>query len=199
MADEMTARRLIWVPIIHTPEDMGRLKGAVQAAHARGRGGRSGWEAYARAASDFWQEARRLVEGFPVDFAKVRLYQDALPACGYEEKIVRELAHAGGANYRLLVDLMARGAILTGTESPQLLVREYELARETLAGKAPADHAERAAALLEERDRFIAQRIAETLRSDEIGLIFLGRAHSLEGRWPEGIVLERLDPVKASP
>lgn len=198
MADEATARRLIWVPIIHTPEDMGRLKGAVRAAHARGRAGRSGWEAYARAAADFWREARRLVERLPVDFAKVRLYQDALPACGYEEKIVRELAHAGGANYRLLVDLMARGATLTGTESPQFLVREYELAREGLTGKAPADHAERAAALLEARDRFIAGRIDETLGPDEIGLIFLGRAHSLEGRWPGDPRLERLDPLDAA-
>lgn len=198
MADESTVRRLIWVPIIHTPEDMGRLKGAVQAAHAQGRGGRSSWEAYARAASAFWREARRLVEALPVDFAKVRLYQDALPACGYEEKIVRELAHAGGANYRLLVDLMARGAILTGTESPQLLVREYELARESLSGKAPSDHAGRAAALLEERDRFIAGRVAETLGPDETGLIFLGRAHALEGRLPEGIALERLDPAEAA-
>lgn len=193
--DETTPRRLYWVPIIHTPEDMGRLKGAVQAAHARGRGERSSWEAYARAAAQFWQQARRLVESLPVDFAKVRLYQDALPACDYEEKIVRELAHAGGANYRLLVDLMARGAALTGTESPQLLVREYQLALESLDGKAPADHAQRAAALLDERDQFIAQRVTETLQPDETGLIFLGRAHSLEHRLPKQIVLERLDPV----
>lgn len=198
MADEPTARRLIWVPIIHTPEDMGRLRGAVRDAHVRGRGGRAGWEAYARAAGEFWREARRRVEALGLDFSKVRLYQDALPVCGFEEKIVRELAHTGGANYRLLVDLMARGAVLTGTESPRLLVEEYALSHKALEGPVAADHEERAKALLEERDRFIARRIDETLGVEEIGLIFLGRAHLLEGRLAGDVRLERLDPAETS-
>ncbi len=197
MGDETTGRRLIWVPIIHTPEDMGRLKGGVRDAHLRSRGGRAGWEAYARVAAEFWREASRRVHALDVDWKSVRLYQDALPVCGYEEKIVRELAHTGAANYRLLVELMGRGAMLTGTESPHLLVQEYELSRKGLEGPQSAEHRERARVLLGERDDYIARRIGETLRPGETGLIFLGRAHELECRMARDVHLERLDPAAA--
>ncbi len=128
--------------------------------------------------------------------SKIRLYQDALPVCGFEEQIVRKLADGGSANYRLLVDMMARGASLTGTESPHLLVEEYELNRRNLAGGTPStatDALEKAKILLDSRDQFIADRIAQTLRDGETGLIFLGMAHSLEGRLPDDISVERLD------
>ena len=194
MTDDATARRLIWVPIIHTPEDMGKLRASVRDRHI-GRAGHAGWEAHVRAVGDFWKTVRRQVEGLDVAPSKLRLYQDALPVCGFEEQIVRELAEKGGANHRLLADLMAKGAILTGTESPHLLVEEYELNRQNLAGTPKPDAAEKARTLLEARDQFIADRIAQTLRAGETGLIFLGMAHKLQGRLPEEIPLERLDLV----
>lgn len=197
MQHDATPRRLIWVSIIHTPEDMGRLRGEVREARIRGRSGGVGWESYARAAAAYWREARRRIEALDLDFARVRLYQDALPVCGYEEKIVRELAQGGAANYRLLADLMDRGAALTGTESPALLVEDYEMARAALSGRVSAEHEERARTLLDERDAFIAARIDETLAPGEIGLILLGRPHSLEGRCPADIRLERIDPADA--
>ncbi len=196
LADEAMRRRLIWVPIIHTPEDMGKLRGAVRLAHDRG--GVAQWEAYVRAAGEFWRAVRVRIERLDLDLSNVRLYQDALPICGYEEKIVRELAHTGAANYRLLVDLTSRGALLTGTESPRLLVEEYELSRKALEGKLAPDHEQRAKSLLQERDRFIANRIEETLETDKVGLIFLGRAHSLEGLFSVDVELQRLDPVDIS-
>jgi hypothetical protein len=192
LTDDATARRLIWVPIIHTPEDMGKLRASVRDRHI-GRAGRAGWDAHVRAIGEFWRAVRRRVEALDVAPTKIRLYQDALPVCGFEEQIVRELAGGGGANHRLLADLMARGAVLTGTESPHLLVQEYELNRRALAGTPSADLAEESRALLEARDRFIADRIAQTLRGGETGLIFLGMAHSLEGLLPPDIPVERLE------
>ena len=196
MTDVETARRLLWVPIIHTPEDMGKLRASVRDRHI-GRGGTAAWGAHVRAVGDFWREVRRGIGRLDVEPSRLRLYQDALPACGFEERIVRELAGGGGANHRLLADLMAKGASLTGTESPHLLVEEYELNRRVLAGEAPADFEEKSKALLEARDRFIADRIAQTLRVGEVGLIFLGMAHSLDGRLPDDIRVERLDWVTA--
>ena len=192
MTDDATARRLIWVPIIHTPEDLGKLRASVRDRHI-GRRGRAGWEAHVKAVGEFWREIRRRVAGLDVSPSKIRLYQDALPVCGFEEQIVRELAGGGGANHQLLADLMARGATLTGTESPHLLVEEYELNRRSLAGTPSLDAPEKAKALLEARDQFIADRIAQTLRGGETGLIFLGMAHSLEGRLPADIRVERLE------
>ena len=196
MAEIAASRRLIWVPILHTPEDLGELRESARGMHSRRRG-RGAWEAYARAAGRFWLEARRRIERLGLARPTTRLYQDALPECGFEEKIVRELAAKGGANYRLLVDLMARGAMLTGTESPRLLAEEYELQRAILTGVPPVDAVERAAALLDARDRFIARRIDETLRAEESGVIFLGMAHSLTGRLPDDVAIERIDIVAA--
>ncbi len=193
MTENAAARRLIWVPIIHTPEDLGKLRASVRDRHI-GRSGLAGWDAHVRAVGSFWHEVRRRVEALDVSPSTIRLYQDALPVCGFEEQIVRELAGGGGANYRLLADLMAKGASLTGTESPHLLVEEYELNRRNLAGgRPPTDATEKARILLESRDRFIADRIAQTLRGGETGLIFLGMAHSLEGRLPDDISVERLE------
>src|SRR5262249_55932565 len=69
---------------------------------------------------------------------KARLYQDGLPACGLEEKIVRDLAMQGVPNYRILLKLMERGATLEGTEDPDLLRTEYELIMSTAAGATDA-------------------------------------------------------------
>jgi hypothetical protein len=192
LANDEVARRLVWVPIIHTPEDMGKLQAQVRDRHL-GRGGTRAWTDHVRRVGEFWREVRRRVERLGVDPARLRLYQDALPVCGFEEKIIRELAGGGGLNQKLLVDLMGRGASLMGTESPPLLVEEYELNRRALAGDPPADFAERTKAVLEARDAFIASRIAQTLQAGEVGLIFLGMAHSLEGRLPADVRVERLD------
>jgi hypothetical protein len=72
--------------------------------------------------------------------------------------------------------------MLMGTESPELLVEEYQLALTGL-GSGP-DGARRrelsAAALLEKRDRFIADRINSTLQQGETGILFLGMLHSVQ-------------------
>ncbi len=75
-----------------------------------------------------------------------------------------------------------------GTESADLLVREYKLVKEIVAaGDSPkalrleARYKTLSKALLRERDQAIAERINTTLRPGEIGLLFLGMLHSLEG------------------
>jgi hypothetical protein len=190
--NDPNGRRLIWIPIIHAPEDLGKLRNSVRDRHI-GHQGTLGWDAYVRGVGEFWREVRRKVERLDVDPSKLRLYQDALPICGFEEKIVRELAQAGGANHRLLADLMAKGASLIGTESPHLLVEEYELNRKALAGEVVDDLQEKSRALLQARDRFIAERIDRTLPPGSTGLIFLGMAHSLESVLPADIAVDRID------
>jgi hypothetical protein len=197
LTDDQTDRRLLWIPIIHTPEDLGKLRASVRDRYI-GHKGLAGWDAHVRAVGEFWRGVRRRVERLGVAPSKLRLYQDALPICGFEERIVRELAQTGGANHRLLADLMARGASLTGTESPHLLVEEYELNRKVLAGEVVEAIQEKSQALLDARDRFIADRINKTLQPGETGLIFLGMAHSLEGLLSKEIAVERIDLTTTS-
>jgi len=185
---------------------MGELRGSVQQIYVR-RLGKAKWHAHVRTVNELWKQIRRMIDDLDLDFNHVRVYQDGLPVCDHEERIVRELALKGSANHRLLVDLMDRGAHLTGTESPQLLIAEYEHNRRILGAPGEASSSainspeiqQQARQLLHRRDRFIAGRIAETLQSAEQGMIFLGMLHSLEGLLPDDVRLTILRPGDPKP
>lgn len=199
-------RRLFWVPVIHTPADLGSLSESVRHLHVQAFG-KGRWDHRIRKIEEIWDRIRASIDALNLEWTKVRLYQDGLPCCGKEADIVRDLARAGSQNHQILLDLMARGASLTGTESTELLLEEYELARQMLAA-ANSGHARRDAqrqqelskVLLERRDRFIAERIEQTLAAGETGLLFLGMLHQIEGRVSPGIEVIRLgqDPDHAS-
>ena len=184
-------RVLIWIPIIHTQADLGSVGESVRAVYAR-KVGRKEWSRHVEVVDRIWRRIRERIQALRLDYEKVRLYQDGLPKCGREIDIVRELARAGSQNHQLLLELVEKGAQLTGTESPELLVEEYELAREALArlesgetGSLTERQRARGKAILEKRDRYIAERIGETLCEGETGLVFLGMLHSL-GRFLPG-------------
>ena len=59
-------------------------------------------------------------------------YQDGLPVSGHELRIVNELARAGSSNHQLLLRMRLRGATIMGTEAGELLVQEYQLARQLI-------------------------------------------------------------------
>ena len=190
-------RRLIWIPIIHTQADLGNMAESVKSLYVR-KMGRAKWEKHIADIDRMWRAIRTRIEKMHLDYAQVRLYQDGLPTCGHEEQIVRDLARAGSQNHQLLADLMEKGARVTGTESPDLLLEEYNLAREALLAsdrrESPEAAARRSAlskAILETRDRHIGARIAETLQPGETGLAFLGVLHSLAGRLPPDIEIIR--------
>ena len=201
--DDRTARRLIWVPIIHSQEDLGRLREAIQRDHARIHGeGR--WDEHVRAVEAFWRGVEEWVSGLALDPRRVRLYQDGLPVCEHVEAIVADLARAGSANHRMLAEFAAAGATLEGTESPELLLLEYQLALKTLGVEGVPVTQEGAAEfgrlgreLLTLRDRFIADRIGRTLQPGETGLLFLGMLHAPAAYMPADIRLERLDLTRA--
>lgn len=179
-------RVLIYIPIIHAQEDLGGLGEAVRRATTQQMGQR-GFYHKTRVIEERWTQIEKALDALKLDFSKVRLYQDGLPVCGREAELVVRLAQTGSRNYRLLEKLMDRGAVLMGTEAPELLEQEYELAK---AGLSPSarERALTAAAggpgrpqtLLQARDRFIAQRINDTLQAGETGILFLGMLHAPE-------------------
>ncbi len=196
-------RLLILVPIIHTEADLGSLRESVRRSHIE-RTGTEQWDRRRVAVADLWRTIQSQIEALQLDYARLRLYQDGLPACGREDAIVRDLALRDSVNHQILVDLMGKGASLTGTESPELLVKEYELARKTLSSKKRPRKSDRdlnfareSRRLLEERDAYIARRIDDTLEEGETGLIFLGMLHSLDKSLPADVRLVRLNDLAA--
>ena len=183
----MPGRRLFHIPVIHSQAEMGSLSPAIQAMTVR-RLGAEGWERNVSIIDSIWTRIEEAIDGWSLPCRQARLYQDGLPVCGRELEIVSELAKAGSRNHQLLLRLQERGAILMGTESADLLVQEYHLSKRLLAagGSAAAArwesrHEEMRRVLLERRDRAIAERINHTLCRGEIGLLFLGMLHSVEG------------------
>ena len=183
----MAGRLLFHIPIIHSQAEMGSFSPTIQAMMVR-KLGTKGWERNVSLIDGIWTQIEQAIDGWALDYKKVRLYQDGLPVCGRELEIVSDLAKAGSRNHRLLLRLKQRGATLMGTESAGLLVQEYHLIKQTLPAGGPAAVARREArrqessgSLLRRRDQAIAERINQTLCRGEIGLLFLGMLHSLEG------------------
>ena len=195
-------RRLIHIPIVHSQTDLGSVQERVRQAYVE-KGGEKAWKASREALAEFWNALEIAMDRLPVDFTKLRLYQDGLPVCGLEEKIVRDLAQQGGANYRILLKLMERGAKIEGTEDPDLLRKEYELIMArlhadtgSLGGNTDKDeNAEIFRDLLERRDRFIAQRIGKTLQAGETGILFLGALHRAAAMLPDTIQVTSLSEL----
>jgi hypothetical protein len=179
-------RALIRFPIIHGNEDMGKLDEAV----SKSRTAEVVLKQQA-VVKYFWTTIEKTINGLGLDFSKVKVYQDSLPVCGKESEIVDDTAETGSNNYLLLQSLRDKGATIMGTESPDLLLEEYELMKQVYQpkhGQEPPSP-ELAQSLLDRRDEYIARRIDETLFEEEMGILFLGLNHRIDGRIPSDISL----------
>ena len=176
-------RKLFYIPIVHTVADMGTLGSSIRGMKLSALG-RQGLARTAAVVEKMWEQIESAVANLPVTSGTVRVYQDGLPVCGHVQEIVSELAGAGNRNHRLLLKLQVRGATLMGTESPELLVEEYQLATAAFASGATVGTETRQKhlqdTLLEKRDRYIADRINGTLGAGESGILFLGMLHEVK-------------------
>jgi hypothetical protein len=176
-----TERSLIYVPVLHSPGDMGSLAGSIPQPTDYGAQVGRYWDAIE---SDFLAMHRRWQE--------TRLYQDGLPDTR-ADIVARIVADVDSPNYRLLRWLASRGATVVGTEDPILLQEEYELLKASVTDEAARQaYAARAAGLLESRDRYIATRIGETLPSAGTGVLFIGLQHDAVRILPPDIQVSSL-------
>ena len=179
------SRKLYYFPMIHTAADFGTLGEAALRAKAAALG-RRGAQLDAARIARLWHEIEIAADRISFPSGGLRVYQDGLPVCDRVEQIVEDLAAAGSANHRILRKLHSRGAALMGTEDPELLVEEYQLAGKGLVAKgtqgarvSPHGGPPEKDALLDRRDRFIASRINATLEPDEAGILFIGALHAV--------------------
>ncbi|MGD0265053.1 MAG: hypothetical protein ABSD47_08880 [Candidatus Methylomirabilota bacterium] len=204
-------RKLIYVPIVHTTADMGSQAEALEREHVR-RHGRGEWARTRRLIDEVWEGLRTRLLALALDYRGVRIYQDGLPVCGRELDIVREVAQAGSRNYTLILELLKRGAVVEGTESPDLLREEYErirsaipkksvprgrmqtgeLASAGLPDQAREESARESERILRQRDEFIGRRIDETLKGGEVGILFIGLMHWVDRFLPGDVEVQYL-------
>jgi hypothetical protein len=174
-------RTLIYVPVLHSPADMGSLASNLSpSAHYRAQVGR------------YWERIAAELRGMRRMWRGVRVYQDGLPDAS-ADIVARVVAEVDSPNYRLLRWLVSQGAVVVGTEDPVLLQEEYELLKASVADEAARRvYAARAAQLLEGRDRYIAARIAATLPAGGTGILFIGLQHRAARALPQDIAVRSL-------
>jgi hypothetical protein len=144
----------------------------------------------------YWNDLTEIVNFLNAPFEKTKIYQDGLPfdEDGKERELVERLASEGSLNHKLVKQLIDKGAILVGTESPDLLIKEYNLAIQALNGPMSTDQEtlvnSQRKEILKQRDEFIAKRINQTLRPGEIGILFIGMLHNVIPLLDEDIKVE---------
>jgi hypothetical protein len=179
-------RTLVHVPIIHSEADLGSLAPRL-ASELVGRLGHDAWATRNATVDTMWADIQTRVLSLPLDWSTVRLFQDGLPVFGRERDLVEDLANKGSRNHQLLMTCIGRGATLTGTEDPALLVREYNRIGRLLTASSEGLSDQDAAALVQEghdllaaRDKFMAQRIDATTGPHETALLFVGLMHEVD-------------------
>jgi len=191
-------RQVLHVPIIHSLPDMGTMGDALEAAFIECFGRRR-WEEHQALTDRFWAAVRKALEDERLDYRRVDLYQDGLPVCGMELDIAAQAARSGSENHQLLLDLIAQGAKLVGTEDPALLLEEYHDLKTFLEGQAaqgasasPPVPAVRHTGLLARRDAFIAGRIGAVLEPGRTGILFMGLLHRVDAYLPKDVIVSKL-------
>lgn len=190
-------RRLLSIPILHDPVDLGS-SGGTMAERSALLVGELRWALHLETLRRFWKSIEQFL--FTLAPGGLRLYQDGLAAEGeLGRRIVQQAAGRGSQNYQLLLALLDRGARLQKTEDPHLLWQEHELLRWSLeqpsgsqGGPEPLQYQLQRDRFTQQRDRSIAATIAATLVEQEMGVLFMGAHHSVETYLPSTITVEVL-------
>lgn len=194
-------RRLLLVPIVHDEADLGR-SGAVLAQESARLAGEGRWAVHRGSLCRFWEQVAAYLGTF--EPRRLKVYQDGLPSDGsVGRRIVEEAAERGSENYRLVLELLNRGAELRRTEDPQLLLQEHQhllgLLGQAAGGQGwdAQQYRSQRNRLLKARDGFIARTIDATLKEGEVGVLFMGAEHRVASGLPADIAVEVVkDPKK---
>ncbi len=193
----ISMRKLLYVPIIHTEFDMGSVASAIEGKSAS-LCGEERWAKHKETVAKFWQSLTRYFDS--LDATNLKIYQDGLPADGeLGRKIIEEGARRGSKNHELILNMMQRGAEIRRTEDPSLLQEEYKYITRLARSKSFAEKALayagyklRKGRLMDERDKFIAKTLNETLKEGETGVLLMGSHHNVAPYLAKDIAVEEV-------
>lgn len=179
---------LYYVPIIHSAEDYGTLGPAIRDAFSRIRG--AVFDEIQKEIHTYWQIVEKRIDEAIPDVRGLVIYQDSLPV-GDREKILTLFGHLcsdhpKSPNFQLVKKLLARGAVLEGTEDINLVMEQVQIYQRAVEAPSPSgqarilsSYADRSKEILKLRDEFIAKRIRDTLPESAKGILFIGREHDV--------------------
>lgn len=180
---------LYYVPIIHSVEDYGSLGPLIKNAFV-GQGGEATFDLLQKNINGFWKIAEERIERAIPEARGLIIYHDGFPV-GSKEKILALFGHMcqdhpKSPNFRLVRNLLDKGATLEGTEDMNLVIEQLQLYQRAAEVVSPGEqkkilsaNAARSREIMKLRDTFIAKKINDTLRGDKKGILFLGRDHDV--------------------
>ncbi len=190
-------RKLLYVPVIHMEPDLGSEATAI-ASKSASLFGEKRWAKHKENVAKFWDSIADYLA--TVDTSNLKIYQDGLPADGaLGRRIIEEASKRGSKNHQIILSLMDKGAEIRKTENPSLLKEEYEhitaLNHSIQAAEKAVAYARyklRKNQLTQERDKFVAKTVNETLKEGETGVLFMGSYHNIFPYIPKDIVVEQV-------
>jgi hypothetical protein len=185
-------RKLFFVPIIHSPADMGTM-GAVLSETSAAALGPEVWDSHQKTISGFWEAISQFFNSLPAFHYKI--FQDGLIAGGENGlRIVNEGVRLGSVNYMVISNLLARGAGLIKTEDIVLIQQEYDYLKKLTNAKSKSELKTAAqryrlaqTKLIQKRDAFIARTIDSNLIDNDTGVLFIGAYHDVLAKLPVDI------------
>lgn len=193
-------RTLLYVPIIHTEEDLGSVGGDIAKRGLR-EFGETLWKGHQETVLGFWDAIARYFDSIEVSGFKI--FQDGMVADGeLGMTIVREAVKGGSRNYQVISGLIGKGALLVKTEDLKLVIKERDLILRITQAKNRAQKLDAALkyklvknSLLDKRDRFIAKQINDALQEGECGILFIGAFHAVRKWLQKEIVVEEIKEI----
>lgn len=180
-------RKIYYIPMVHTGEELGWLGKKVTQIQKR-IFGEEQTAVFLKSAEEYWElveiKIKFQAQLFRSEIVnKVHIFVDGLPN-GREDlvqKTVDELVAQGKIPaYQIIRELKAAGARVYGTESSEWLIKEFTYWKKIAAGKRTCDP-KFEKELLENRDEAIIARVHERVPDGEIAIVFIGRAHNVVG------------------
>ena len=190
-------KKLLYAPIIHMEADLGKVAAIIDKTSSQVCG-RERWKKHKKAVSEFWDSMTNFFGSLSA--SNLKIYQDGLMIDGgFGKKIIEEGASKGSKNHQIVLKLMEKGAKIVKTEDLSLLKEEYNSLIKLSQTKSFSEkmlvymgYKLRKNPLMEKRDKFIAERINETLRDGEVGVLFIGVYHNVLPRISQDIIVYKL-------
>jgi hypothetical protein len=190
-------KKLLYVPIIHMEADLGRVATVIDKTSSEVCG-KERWDRHKKAVLEFWDSIANFFDLLTT--SNLKIYQDGLMIGGeLGKKIIEEGARKGSKNHKIVLRLMEKGGEIRKTEDIHLLKEEYDSLMKLSQTKSPLEkmlvymgYKLRKNPLMEKRDKFIAERINETLQEGEVGVLFVGVYHNVLPRISKDTIVYEL-------
>ena len=156
-------RKLYFIPLIHC--------------------GKESPEEYLEKFNRYWNQVENQMNALELKLGKVaKVYHELVPASGEDgAKVVKEL---NDKSYQVVKNRLEKGAQLEATEESGLLTELMDWSRCLAAGlqnqKVFTQIYEYYTEVSEKRNEYISRQIDETLKEDEIGVLFMREGHKVQ-------------------